>query len=143
MSNINHYIVNTQIDNMIRYAKTFLLWLRTDVAKELPGDLTVKFSDYWVKSGLPIGWDGLSGEHEAATRNFLLQDGGDRIAEWGKLLDKGHETGEYSDLDDAIAQAVREYLDKLGVKDEAQDEDAAKLPEEAVGHITDRFTAVQ
>ena len=137
--------INVKTESMIRYAKTFLLWLRSREAKELPGDLTVKFSDYWVKSGLPIGWDGLSGEHEAATRNFLLQDGGDRIAEWGKLLDKGHETDDYSDLDDAIAQAVREYLDKLGVKDEdlEQEEDVAKLPEETVGYITDRFTAVQ
>lgn len=135
--------INVKTDSMIRYAKTFLLWLRSREAKELPGDLQVKWSAYWIDHGLPIGWDGLSGEHEAATRNFLLQGAGGQIVEWGKLLDKCHAANDYTLLDEAIAQAVREYLDKLGVKDEAQDEDVAKLPEEAVGHITDRFTAVQ
>lgn len=143
MSNINNYTVNTQIDSMTKYAKGFLLWLRTREAEELPGDLTIKFSDYWVDNGLPIGWDGLSGEHEAATRNFLLQDGGDQIAEWGKLLDKCHDADDYAPLDEAVSKAVREYLDKLGVKDEEQEEDVAKLPDEAVDHITDRFNAVQ
>ena len=140
MSNINNYTVNTLTDSMIRYAKTFLLWLRSREAKELPGDLQVKWSAYWIDHGLPVGWGGEDGKNEAATRNFLLRDGGDRIVEWGKLLDKGHETGDYSDLDDAIAEAAS---NELGVEDDAQDEDITRLPEEAVGHITDRFTAVQ
>ena len=135
--------INVKTESMIRYAKTFLLWLRSREAKELPGDLTVKFSQFWADNGLPAGWGGEDGKNEAATRNFLLQDGGGQIAAWGKLLDKCHAANDYTLLDEAIAQAVREYLDKLGVKDDAQDEDVAKLPEEAVGHITDRFTAVQ
>lgn len=123
--------INVKTESMIRYAKTFLLWLRTDEAKELPGDLTVKFSQFWTEHGLPIGWGGEDGENEAATRNFLLQRGGDRIVEWGKLLDKCHAANDYTLLDEAIAQAVREYLDELCVKDEEQDEDIAQLPDEA------------
>ena len=120
--------INVKTESMTRYAKTFLLWLRTDEAKELPGDLTVKFSQFWADRGLPVGWGGEDGKNEAATRNFLLRDGGDRIVEWGKLLDKGHETGDYSDLDDAIAEAAS---NELGVEDDAQDEDIAQLPDEA------------
>ena len=123
--------INVKAESLTRYAKTFLLWLRTDEAKALHGDLTVKFSQFWTDRGLPVGWGGEDGKNEAATRNFLLQRGGDQIVEWGKLLDKCHAANDYTLLDEAIAQAVREYLDELGVKDEEQDEDIAQLPDEA------------
>lgn len=142
MSNVNINNIESKTAGMNRYLRMFFLWLKTDKAKDAPASMDLKWEAFWRDRGLPAGWEGPADKPESATRNFFTDEGGDRILRLKALFEEAKESDDYAVFDDAVADAVR---DELGVKDEdlEQEEDVAKLPKEAVDHITDRFTAVQ